>query len=153
MTVRPVPLTRAALVLTICAAFAACSNSSPNGPTTTGSSTKVTATASLAFTPPTVSIHPGDSVTWVFQSVGHTVTFDAVAGAPANIGSVSSPQANVSVTRVFAVAGTYTYHCSIHPTMTGSVVVADNAISPPPPPPPPPDTGYNPYGQRRPGGS
>jgi plastocyanin len=30
---------------------------------------------------------------------------------------------NASVSRDFSVAGTYTYHCSIHPEMTGTVIV------------------------------
>lgn len=44
------------------------------------------------------------------DSVGqnHDIVFDAVAGAPANV------VAGALVTRVFATAGTFPYHCSLH---------------------------------------
>ena len=134
---------RLAVPLLVGVVIVGCSSnvSMPGG--TVGSAHKVQALASLAFDPTSVVLAPGDSITWVFGSVGHTVTFDAGAGAPANIGSVSTPQANVSGTRVFTTAGTFTYHCSIHPSMTGTVTVGGNSIAPPPPPPPPPPpSGY-----------
>jgi plastocyanin len=147
-TMSRVPRHRAlALLCTAAVAVSACSSNDSSNPGTGSGGNTVTALASLAFSPTSVSIHPGDSVTWTFQSVGHTVTFDAVTGVPANIGSVSDPQANVSVTRTFANAGTYTYHCSIHSSMTGTITVsANDVISPPPPapPPPPPPAGYSP---------
>ncbi len=94
------------------------------GVTTSGGGNTVTALASLAFSPKTITVTAGSSVTWVFQSVGHTVTFNPAQGAPADIGSVNAPQANTSVSRTFATVGTYTYHCSIHPQMTGTVIVS-----------------------------
>ena len=104
-----------------------------------GAGTKVQALASLAFSPSAVAVAVGANVTWVFGSVAHTVTFDAVAGAPADIPGTNS---NVSIARTFTTAGLYTYHCSIHPSMTGSVTVGTGSVLPPPPPPPPPP----PYG-------
>jgi plastocyanin len=58
-------------------------------------------------------------ITWHFQSVAHTVTWDAQPGSVTDIAATSS--ANVS--RNFTVAGTYHYHCSIHPSMTGVITV------------------------------
>jgi plastocyanin len=53
--------------------------------------------------------------------VGHNVFFDATPGAPADIPGVN---ANTSVTRSFATAGSFTFHCHIHAGRTGTVVVA-----------------------------
>jgi plastocyanin len=47
----------------------------------------------------------------------HTVTADDLSFASGNL----TP--NRSFERAFAAAGTYNYHCSIHPTMKGRVIV------------------------------
>ena len=84
---------------------------------------EVTASASLAFTPPTVTIKRGGTVTFDFQGVGHNVFFDnAPVGAPANITGVN---ANVSKTLTFPATGTFAYNCHIHPGMRGKVVVVE----------------------------
>jgi len=73
----------------------------------------------FAFGPKSLSIHPGDSVTWSNDDgAPHTVTFkDGSAGAR----SLSPGQ---TFTRVFDRAGTFDYFCSFHPFMTGQVVVS-----------------------------
>ena len=81
---------------------------------------QVDATASLAFDPSTLSTTVGHTVTFAFGSVGHNVFFTAATGAPADISGVN---ANTSVTRLFATAGTFNYTCHIHPSMQGKVVV------------------------------
>ena len=80
----------------------------------------VAATPSLAFTPATLTVNVGDVVTFAFGSVAHNVFFTQQAGAPTDIGGSN---ANVSVTRTFATAGTYAYTCHIHPSMQATVVV------------------------------
>ena len=109
------PLLGAAIVL------ASCSDSSgPSGGNPPPSTQSVTATTGQTFNPNSVQLAVGGTVTWVFQSLGHNVTFDAMAGAPADIGGVNT---NTSIARTFPTAGTFTYHCTIHPGMTGSVQV------------------------------
>ena len=108
----------------------ACSGGASATGTTTGTTTggggggvvadQVTATTGSQFTPSPLNTQVGHTVTWVFQGISHSVLFDAVAGAPANIGV----NANTSVGRLFTATGTFTYVCGIHPAMTGTVVVA-----------------------------
>lgn len=108
------------VVFTLAATLMGCGSGS-TGPT--ADSGMVTATSSLTFTPETVTVHrgAGASVTWVFQDVNHTVTWNVQpSGAVvADIGSTSG----ASVSRNFVVAGTYQYHCSIHGSMSGTVIV------------------------------
>ena len=80
----------------------------------------VQATNGLVFTPATLDVSAGQTVTFSFGSVAHNIFFTAQAGAPANI---PGNNANVSVNRVFAMQGNYTYTCQIHPQMHGTVVV------------------------------
>jgi plastocyanin len=74
--------------------------------------------AGFAFGPQAIMIKAGDDVTWRNDDRPvHTVTFrDGSAGAR----SLSPGQ---TFTRVFEEPGTYQYFCSIHPHMTGTVVV------------------------------
>lgn len=73
----------------------------------------------FAFGPASVNVNVGDTVTWTNQDgVTHTAT---AAGGAFNTGPIANGE---SATVTFDQAGTFTYHCSIHPSMTGTVVVA-----------------------------
>ena len=86
--------------------------------------TQLTASITIAdnsFSPSTVTVPLHTTVTWSWTGVNtHNVTFTAAAGVPADIGNRTSG----SVGRTFDTAGTFNFHCTIHPTlMTGSVTV------------------------------
>jgi plastocyanin len=73
----------------------------------------------FAFGPQIVTVKTGMTVHWTNQdSEAHTVTSDA--------GAFNSPvlQPGASFSFTFTKPGTYSYHCSIHPFMTGKVVVS-----------------------------
>jgi plastocyanin len=50
----------------------------------------------------------------------HNVTFIIVNGRPADI---SGSNANTTIARTFATAGTFGYVCTLHAGMTGTVIV------------------------------
>ena len=71
-----------------------------------------------AFTPDELDVAVGTTVTWTnTDSVPHTSTSDASGW---NSGTLQ-PGAQFSF--AFQTAGTFSYHCTIHPGMIGSVVV------------------------------
>ncbi len=69
------------------------------------------------FSPTPDTVVAGSTVTFQFDDVMHTVTWVENPGGVANIPATS----NADSTRVLP-AGTYTYHCSIHLYMTGTIV-------------------------------
>lgn len=72
----------------------------------------------FAFNPPSLSVAVGAEVTWTNQdSTAHTVTFDSGGGASDNLAQ------SATYKQTFSSAGSFTYHCSIHPNMTGTVTV------------------------------
>jgi plastocyanin len=70
----------------------------------------------ISFKKSTVKIAKGGSVKWVWKDgdTPHNVTFAT---------RHSKTQKSGSYTLRFARAGTFTYHCTIHPGMDGKVVV------------------------------
>jgi plastocyanin len=93
----------------------ATSTSTPPPAASGGTATTVTI-KNFMFEPASVTIKVGDSVTFKNEdSVAHTVN-----GANFQSGDIA-PGASYSQT--FDKAGTYQYACSIHPQMTGTVVV------------------------------
>ena len=69
------------------------------------------------FTPPAVTVNLGDTVSWANKGVfTHTTTSNSGAWD-------STLQPGASFSRVFNTAGSFAFHCAIHPSMTGSVTV------------------------------
>jgi len=72
----------------------------------------------LAFDPASITVNAGDTVTWVNEdTTAHTIVAD---DGSFDSGSVAPGE---SFRFTFAAAGTVPYHCGIHPSMTGTVVV------------------------------
>ena len=100
----------------------------------------VTATSSLTFSPATVTINPGDTVTFKNGGGFHNVASDTAGlfrcanGCDGAGGSGDASSANWSATVTFNTPGTFGYHCEIHGTagsgMAGKVVVNGSAPSP-----------------------
>lgn len=111
------------LVILMIVGFMLFGNSSGN---TTAAPTDVTVQKStnaivikdFAFAPESTTVKVGTTVTWDNQdSVEHSAvaddgTFETKVLASGEKGSFT-----------FSKAGSYTYHCGIHPSMTGTIVV------------------------------
>jgi plastocyanin len=91
-------------------------------PTTSGAGSSASGTVvaidSFAFSPATLKAKVGQQVTWTNkQGVAHTVT--------ANGGAFNHPMpSGATFSFTFTKAGTFAYHCTIHPSMHGTVVVS-----------------------------
>lgn len=83
-----------------------------------------------AFSPATVTIGVGETVTWLNESPSvHYVAFDGAAPV--------AVQNNQPYTKTFTAPGTYPYQDTKHPEMTGTVVVLGAATPTPAPTPVP----------------
>ncbi len=113
-----------ATLILLCVLLAACASPAPTssakgtpGIPVTGNEVKVSISG-FAFNPATVTIKVGQTVTWTNQdTVAHNVVADD--------NSWSSPSISQGATysHTFTSAGTFAYHCSIHPFMKATVIV------------------------------
>ena len=72
----------------------------------------------MAFSPSTLTISVGDTVTWTNQdSAPHSATGD---NGEFDSGTLSNGQ---TFSFTFTTTGTYTYHCAIHNGMTATIIV------------------------------
>jgi plastocyanin len=91
----------------------------PGGPSSSVSIPRGAATlGNSAYAPDDLNVAVGTTVTWTnTDSVSHTSTSDATGFDSGIIG----PGGQFSM--AFQTAGTFPYHCAIHPGMVGTVVV------------------------------
>ncbi|MGB8492621.1 MAG: cupredoxin family copper-binding protein [Bacteroidales bacterium] len=92
-----------------------CSKSSSSN---TGPGTNEVFIQGYAYNPSSLTVPVNTTVTWINKDpVAHTVTSDT---GLFDSGSIAS---GASYTHQFTAAGTYNYHCTIHPYMTGKIIV------------------------------
>lgn len=97
------------------------SSSSNNHNSSTSATNKVTI-SNFSFSPASITVKKGTTVTWTNQdSVAHTVVeVDGKDGPKSQ--DVSNGQ---SYSFTYNTVGSFAYHCSIHPDMTGTVTVTN----------------------------
>jgi plastocyanin len=115
------------LIISAAVTLSACGgggdSTSPGGSTNPGNTapvqTNAVGVADDNFTPPSIVVSAGTTVTWTWApgASTHNVTFDD--------GTTSGDRSPASgpFSRTFASVGTFNYHCTIHPGMTGLVTV------------------------------
>jgi plastocyanin len=116
---RPAPRVLAGLAVILALAVAGCGSSTSAGDAggSSGGGNSVSISVST-YKPATITVAPGTTVTWTNDDpVVHTVTADDGSW---DSGNLSQSQ---TFTKTFETAGTYTYHCTVHPWMVGTVIV------------------------------
>lgn len=120
-----VVISLACMVLVILACMTAGCTYTPASPATPAQTTvpagNVVTIKNFAFDPTSLVVKTGTVVTWTNEDTAvHIIASDASAPAPFSSGSLR--QGDV-YTFTFTVAGTYTYTCTLHPTMKGTIIV------------------------------
>lgn len=115
------------VIVAIAVVLVGCSSGSttttvPGGTATTGGSsggaTVQVNMEGMAFSPQTVTVKVGDTVTWTNKDAApHNATADDKSWQTTTLAQGES----ASVT--FTTAGTFPYICTIHPNMTATVIV------------------------------
>jgi plastocyanin len=111
----------AALAGVLALGAAACGSSSPSAPTVAADVTisMVGNLAAQSFAPNPTTMRVGQTVAWKNNdSITHDVMQDA---SRFQTGTVSSGATSSAI--AMSAAGTFTYHCTIHPGMVGTLVV------------------------------
>ena len=91
-------------------------------------STDTVTIQNFSFSPADITVTKGTKVTWTNKdSTRHTVTENDGKNGP----SAPPLDPGKSYSFTFNQSGTFHYHCSIHPEMTGTVTVTDNSTAQP----------------------
>lgn len=100
----------------------ACSSPAPAEPAAPPVPNQVTV-ADRSYSPSELTVNVGDTVTWVFDDGG--MAHDVVADDK----YFRSPlMTSGSYTYTFDEPGTYNYHCTPHPDMTGTITVVPQGL-------------------------
>ena len=88
------------------------------GTTTTAATPTSVIIKDFSFSPPTLTVREGETVTWTNDDgVGHTVSATDRAFTSQEL------QHGATYQFTFTTPGTYTYICAIHPDMSGTITV------------------------------
>jgi len=119
---RPPPIRLAiAITLAIASCLVGCGGAGSPSTTATTLGPNDVLVANFSFTPSTLTVKVGTTVTWEFDQ----------ASAPHNVVSTSNPplfnsgtpKGTGSFSFTFTTPGSYPYLCQIHPYMQGTIVV------------------------------
>jgi plastocyanin len=99
--------------------------------------------SNFSFSPTPITIAPGETVTWHWAGpdTNHSVTSDADQADSWDSDPLKPPTAadhppGATFDHTFNTAGTFLYHCKVHSSMHGKVIVKAPGGEPPPSPPP-----------------
>jgi plastocyanin len=112
--------------------------------------------ANFEFSPPSITIAQGDKVTWHWAGpdTNHSVTSDSGQADswdsdPGKFPSAADHPPTDTFDHTFNTAGTFTYLCKVHSSMTGRVIVNGPGGGPPPDTTAPSLTGLKATGGRK----
>jgi len=115
-----------AIMLIVTCLFSGCTSAqspqttTPATPSPAGGMNSI-AIKNFAFSPATMTIKTGTPVTWTNQDgASHQIASDP--GAPVAFKSESLVN-GASYQFTFTQAGTYSYYCTLHPSMKGTIIV------------------------------
>lgn len=100
--------------------------SAQNGNSSVAAATANVVIENMAYNPTNIVVKKGGTVTWTNQdNMGHNVVSDnsSPAGGPPKTNDLISNGETYSFT--FNTVGTFTYHCTPHPFMQGTVEVVE----------------------------
>ena len=90
-------------------------------PTSTESSVTKVSIKGFAYSPTTLAVKKGTTVTWTNEDTAtHTVTSDS--GSELQSKSLSKGD---TFSHTFSASGTFDYHCAPHPSMKASIIVTE----------------------------
>lgn len=95
-----------------------------------GANVNAVSIVDYSFSPPSLTVKAGTAVTWTnMGTVAHTTTSDNGTWSSGQLsgstpgGPYGGGSAGASYSFTFMTAGTFTYHCSNHTNMTGTITV------------------------------
>lgn len=108
----------AVLLLVACGDGSGATTTGGGGTTTVAGNEAQVSIANLAFVPSGLTVRAGTTVTWTNNdAMSHTVTSDNGVFDSGTLARGGTFQFT------FTEAGEFPYHCSIHPSMTATIVV------------------------------